>query len=125
MKLLLPLILFIFSLSVLAKSEKKAIPICSLYYLSDVKAKAIAHGNFDKYKHCAVSCMLALRCSPSDVLEIGILKELADVVGPGNAEMADLRADYKGVDIAVKKEATTDKKCMDACHSYYPENSCH
>jgi hypothetical protein len=125
MKLIIAIIVFITSATVSAKVDKKAIPICSLYYLSEVKAKAIANGNFDKYKHCAVSCMLALRCHSSDVLEIGILKELADVVGPGNAEMADLRADYKGVEIAVRKEATTDKKCIDVCHATYPENSCH
>jgi hypothetical protein len=121
---IITLFLVIASFSVLAE-EKKTIPICSLYYASAVKKVVEANGHFDKFKHCSVSCMLTLRCPASDVLEIGILKELADVVGPGNAEMADLRADYKGVDLAASGKAKTDKTCMEQCHMIYPENSCH
>jgi len=122
-KLLLFLSLFV-CFAVQAE-EKQAVPICSMYYASAVKKIAEANGKFDKFKHCSVSCMLTLRCPAVDVLEIGILKELADVVGPGNAEMADLRADYAGVDLAVSKKAKTDQTCMDKCHGLYPEGSCH
>jgi len=103
---------------------KEALIICPMYYYSSVKKTVEAQGQFDKYKHCAVSCMLTLRCPAVDVLELGILKELADTVGPGNAEVADLKADYFGVSLATRHKAKTDKSCMLQCHLKYPENSC-
>jgi hypothetical protein len=118
-------LLCLFSSFVVLAEEKQAIPICSMLYASSVKKIVEANGTFDKFKHCSVSCMLTLRCPAIDVLEIGILKELADVVGPGNAEMDDLRADYAGVDLVVSKKARTDRNCMDQCHSLYPEGTCH
>ena len=98
--------------------------ICPAYYYSSVKSTVESNGTFDKFKHCAVSCLLTLRCSALDVLELGIIKELADVVGPGNAEMNDLRADYYGVSLATSLKAKNDKSCMAQCHVKYPENSC-
>lgn len=107
-----------------ADEEEPAVPICSLYYLNSVKKTVMANGEHDKFKHCAVSCMLALRCPAADVLEIGILKELADIIGPGNAEMKDLEADYTGVYLVVDKKVKDDKSCIKQCHKIYPENSC-
>ncbi len=105
-----------------AKAERTA--ICSMYYASDVKKIVEASGQFDKFKHCGVSCLLALRCPSADVLQIGILKELADVFGPGNAEWDDLEADYAGVKLVTSKKAKTDKECLSQCHQAYPEGSC-
>ena len=102
---------------------KEAI-VCPLLYLSSVKKMVESNGNFDKFKHCSVSCLLTLRCPADEVLELGILKELMDVVGPGSAEKADLKADYLGVKLAVSTEGIDDKECMKACHSLYPEVSC-
>jgi hypothetical protein len=68
--------------------------------------------------------MLALRCPPNDVLEIGILKELADVFGQGNAEMDDLEADYKGVYLVMQKKAKSDDTCKQQCDKIYPRNKC-
>lgn len=104
---------------------KEALIICPMYYYSSVKKTVEANGQFDKYKHCSVSCMLTLRCPAVDVLELGILKELADTIGPGNAEIADLRANYFGVALATGQKVKTDKNCMLQCHLKYPENSCH
>ena len=109
-------------LSFSAYAENKA--ICSLYYASDVKKIVESSGHFDKFKHCGVSCLLALRCPSADVLSIGILKELADTVGPGNAEWDDLEADYAGVRLVTSKKARTDKECLSLCHQIYPEGSC-
>jgi hypothetical protein len=103
---------------------KEALIICPMYYYSSVKTTVEANGQYDKYKHCAVSCMLTLRCPAIDVLELGILKELADTVGPGNAEIADLKADYYGVALVSNRKVKTDKACMLQCHLKYPENSC-
>jgi len=124
MKIFFILIIIIASTQIQAKESQKMIPICSLYYVSDIKKVVESNGKFDKFKHCSVSCMLTLRCPAEDVLEIGILKELGDIIGPGNAEWDDLRADYKGVELAVQKKGKTDKECMQQCHLVYPESAC-
>ncbi len=120
-------ILFIslfFSHNLLAETQHKSIPICSALFVSSVKTKAEKMGGYDKFKHCAVSCMLTLRCPASDVLEIGILKELADVFGPGNAEMDDLEADFKGVELVLQKKATSDDVGSTNYDKIYPRHSC-
>lgn len=94
--------------------------VCSTFHYSKVKKIVEAKGSHDKYKHCAVSCLLALRCPPADVRQLGLLKEGIDLLGPGNAEMDDLKADFKGVDFAVKKKAKTDDECIQKCHEAYP-----
>lgn len=96
--------------------------VCSTFHYSKVKKIVEAKGSHDKYKHCAVSCLLALRCNPADVRQLGLFKEGIDLLGPGNAEMADLKADFKGVDFAVKKKARTDDECIQKCHEAYPAN---
>ena len=103
---------------------EEAAVICPIYHYKSVKKIAESSGQYDKFKHCAVSCLLTLRCPAVDVLEIGILKELADVVGPGNAELDDLKANFDGVDLVVKKKVKTDKACLAGCHKLYPANSC-
>jgi hypothetical protein len=103
---------------------KEAVILCPTFYYSSVKKTVEANGAHDKFKHCAVSCLLALRCPAVDVLELGILKELADMIGPGNSEMDDLKADYYGVGLVTSSKAKTDKACISQCHTLYPENSC-
>jgi len=103
---------------------KEAVILCPTFYYSSVKKTVEANGAHDKFKHCAVSCLLALRCPAVDVLELGILKELADMIGPGNSEMDDLKADYYGVGLVTSLKAKTDKACISQCHKLYPENSC-
>lgn|GEM_PF-1505070 len=103
---------------------KEAVILCPTFYYSSVKKTVEANGAHDKFKHCAVSCLLALRCPAVDVLELGILKELADMMGPGNSEMDDLKADYYGVALVTSLKAKSDKACISQCHTLYPENSC-
>jgi hypothetical protein len=120
MRIFLYVVTLVFSSSLLAKEQ---LIICPALYYSSVKKVVEANGSHDKFKHCAVSCLLTLRCPAADVLELGIIKELADVVGPGNAEMADLQADYHGVKLGSIFRAS-DKSCLTQCHLAYPENSC-
>lgn len=121
MRIFLFLFAMVFSTSLLAKEQ---LILCPALYYSSVKKVVEASGSYDKFKHCAVSCLLTIRCPAADVLELGIIKELADVVGPGNAEMEDLQADYKGVKLGSTFMAS-DKSCLTQCHIAYPENSCH
>ncbi len=121
MRIFLFLFTMVFSTSLLAKEQ---LIICPALYYTSVKKVVEANGSYDKFKHCAVSCLLTIRCPAADVLELGIIKELADVVGPGNAEMADLEADYHGVKLGSIFKAS-DHSCLSQCHKAYPENSCH
>lgn len=116
-------ILFIFTIILTLSSassfadEKQSIPLCSLLYAQSVKAKLTKNGN-DKYKHCAVSCMLSNRCGGFDSYQLGVLKEVWDLIGPGNAEMKDLEADLIGVRMSMHKMAINDKECNQKCFEY-------
>jgi hypothetical protein len=109
------------SVSSFAAEDEKELILCPLFYLKEVKKTVEENGDFDKYKHCAVSCMLTLRCSPVDVMEIGFYKEFADVFGPGNAEMADLKADYYGISLVTSKDANSDSTCIQQCKAKFKE----
>lgn len=77
------------------------------------------HSSNDKNRHCTVSCMLGLRCNLNEVMLVGILKEIKDVFGPGNAERADLIADKYGIDLVKYKRATSDSECLEQCDQQY------
>lgn len=93
--------------------------LCSAYYVKDIAAKVEAPGYKDKYKHCSVSCMLTLRCGTLDPYSAGLLKEVLDMLGMGNPEMADIRANIAGIKLAKNKIATTDDECMLECGKLY------
>lgn len=102
-------------------AEEKALA-CSMVWYSKVKKKVEARGSYDKFKHCAVSCLLALRCNPKEVLNVGILKEGLDLLGYGNAEMKDLEADIKGINFVTGKTAKTDEQCLKQCENHFSES---
>ena len=77
------------------------------------------HSSYDKNRHCTVSCMLGLRCNLNEVMLVGILKEIKDVFGPGNAERADLIADKYGIDLVKYKRASIDSECLEQCDQQY------
>lgn len=93
--------------------------ICSIKHSKAVIAVAEKHSNFDKNRHCSVSCMLGLRCRLDEVMLIGILKEIKDVFGPGNAERADLIADKFGIDLVKHDRARSDNECLEQCDLQY------
>ena len=101
-----------------AKAEGPEL-ICSLLNVKRVKAIAISHSRFDKNRHCSVSCMLTLKCGAVEAMSMGVLKEIQDLFGPGQADMADLAADAMGVDLAFQRTARTDINCLEQCDLYY------
>jgi hypothetical protein len=98
--------------------DNEELIICPLYHAKTLKPK-LSQNTTDKFKHCALSCQLALRCSSMDTLSLGILKELWDLISPGNAEWEDLVADVMGINFATNGEATNDKECNYQCKKIY------
>jgi hypothetical protein len=48
------------------------------------------------------------------------MKEIRDAFGPGNAEIADLKADFYGLRLVRKKLAINDEECARECDERYP-----
>lgn len=69
----------------------------------------------DKVKHCTLSCHLALSCSATESLAVGVAKEALDLVGVGESDLRDIRADLAGIDFAQSGEAETTEDCMSLC----------
>jgi hypothetical protein len=65
----------------------------------------------DAEAHCIAAGLIALRCSVTESWIAGIGKELRDLLGRGDAEIADLRSDARGVACA----RSTEKGGLDAC----------
>jgi hypothetical protein len=65
----------------------------------------------DAEAHCIAAGLIALRCSVTEAWIAGVGKELRDLLGPGDAEIKDLRNDARGVECA----RATGKDGLDAC----------
>ncbi|KAA0256407.1 MAG: RHS repeat protein [Acidobacteria bacterium] len=79
-------------------------------------------GTSDKYKHCAISGLMVTICGPAlnaggtavgVAAFLGIAKEVKDLLGPGNAEFADLLADYRGLKCGL--ESLRGSRPVDVC----------
>jgi len=94
---------------------------CTVSHLDQAKKWSETQVNhYDKFKHCAVSCYLSLRCPRREVLAVGVMKEFYDAMGYGNAEIADLIADLKGIRLVKKNQAKHDSDCVQLCDQMYP-----
>jgi hypothetical protein len=67
----------------------------------------------DKQTHCRATALIAEHCSVSEAYLAGISKEARDLVGPGDAEWGDLRADWAGVRCA--RAAKNDADAAQCC----------
>ncbi len=115
MKSMIFVILILFSTGALA--QKKL--FCTRADANPLIAMAQAHSDSDKNMHCAVSCMLTLKCRGVSVMAIGYLKEIKDSMGAGNAEAEDINADRMGIDFARRGRATTNSQCLRECDLYF------
>ena len=107
--------IFMFMSSAHANSPRKTL-LCSYRNIPHAQVWVDEQRNtYDKFKHCAVSCYLALRCPAGQVRAVGVLKEFRDLLGYGNAEIADIKADFYGVKLAKKKIAQHDEDCSRIC----------
>ena len=93
---------------------------CALSNVSEAKRWVENQTNqYDKFKHCSVSCYLTLRCNATEVWMVGALKEFKDLFDDGNAEVADLRADEYGISLVTKGKAGYDAECARQCDAKY------
>ena len=103
-------------------SERTGIPICAIIQSQRLKDDIISLGKNDKFMHCALSCQIALRCGGYESMSIGILKELWDLISPGDADIEDLKADAKGIKLVLQRNANNDYECINKCDEIYPSN---
>ncbi len=67
----------------------------------------------DKRQHCLASGLIARSCSGSEAYLAGAGKELKDLLGGGDAEWGDWRADRAG--IACARSASDDDQLAECC----------
>jgi hypothetical protein len=114
------LLLVALLLSVFVPSMAMGQGLCAGIQAYRLKDRVELPGASDKYKHCTLSCMLALRCGPSDSISLGLLKEIADLLGYGTPDIEDIRANAKGIGFVVKFKAFRDSSCHRLCRQAYP-----
>ena len=116
MKKLLISLIFLSCFQVLAGDKL----ICSSYYLFKYK-DLVPKAEYDKVKHCSYSCILAKKCGKYESYTVGYIKELADLMGMGEPDWADIAANKKGIKLA--KRISHINKCLPSCRKLYPESS--
>ena len=67
----------------------------------------------DKSLHCIISCRMAHKCGKVGSWSIGIVKEIADLLGMGNPEMADIKANNYGIKLS--GQISNAYQCDDYC----------
>ncbi|OUR96686.1 hypothetical protein A9Q84_10105 [Halobacteriovorax marinus] len=111
-KIILALLITLSSFNVVAADKF----ICS-YFVIKKYSSLVPDSEYDKVKHCAYSCILRKKCGYIESWAVGIGKEIADLIGDGNAEMDDLRADAIGIKLG--KRVRHIKQCLPACQKIY------
>ena len=115
MKTFILLTLTFFTLSTIADSRQ----LCTIKTANKYLPQVEKHSDYDKNRHCAISCIMAVKCNDNETLLAGFMKEVKDVFGPGNAEWADYEADKTGIRLVKTKRAQTVKECFQQCDLYY------
>lgn len=114
--LLITLIVSAFSIEPASAAGQPKLLFCSTYYAFKYK-KEIQRLPNDKTMHCAMSCAIALKCPDIGTAALGWLKEFIDVLGPGDADMNDIRANRRGIKIS--KSVSYKWQCKRACIKVY------
>lgn len=78
-----------------------------------VLEEKVPAGAPDKRTHCLASGLIARYCSVSEAYLAGLGKELRDLVGAGDAEWGDWRADRAGVGCA--RAVADDAELAECC----------
>ena len=101
--------------------ETKIIPVCGASIALRFRNEVNLPGKPDKYKHCALSCVMTLYCGPIDSFELGAIKELYDALGFGTPDIEDLKADIIGIKAGLKIGLFGERnRCYEACSGFFP-----
>lgn len=104
--------LFMLSFSLQANEEKI---FCASYYAFYYK-KEIEKLPNDKAMHCTMSCYLGVKCPREEAALIGYLKEFWDIIGPGDFDFNDMRANKEGIRLSRQRSLPY---CKSACLKKY------
>lgn len=92
--------------------------LCSALYILKYKDQVMSlPSSRDKLKHCTLSCLVARKCPDAEIELVGLIKELIDLIGPGDSDRADMEANRKGIQLAKKAEKEED--CLRFCSQIY------
>jgi hypothetical protein len=83
---------------------------CTRAAIAEVDTGAID----DKRAHCVGAARIARRCSVAEALLASYAKEMRDLFGRGNAELADVRAGRAGIGCARSGRAVDPASCCKA-----------
>jgi hypothetical protein len=67
----------------------------------------------EEWQHCYVSCKVATYCDNLTAANLGLLGEIVDMFGPGDASITDLVNDAKGIVCSYNLFSTCDSCCQD------------
>ncbi len=101
--------------------ENRIIPVCGASIALRFRNEVSLPGKPDKFKHCALSCVMTLYCGPIESFELGALKELYDALGFGTPDIEDLKADLTGIKTGIKIGFFGERnRCYEACSGFFP-----
>jgi hypothetical protein len=84
---------------------------CARAAIAQVDARAAG----DKRAHCVGAGRIAQRCSVAEATVASYMKEMRDLLGPGNAEAADIRAGRAGIACARARSGADElARCCEA-----------
>lgn len=113
-KKLVLLLISLLMLSVTARASEQKI-FCASYYAFYYKKQVEKLPN-DKAMHCTMSCYLAVKCPREEAALIGYLKEFWDIIGPGDFDYNDMRANKEGIKLSKYNSLPY---CKSACLKKY------
>ena len=92
--------------------------LCSALYIYRYKDQVTSlPGSRDKLKHCTLSCLVARKCPDAEIELVGLIKELVDLIGPGDADRADMEANRRGIQLS--KQTQKEEDCLRFCSQVY------
>ena len=96
------------STSVWASEDKM---ICASYYALKWSER-VERLRSDKAKHCTLSCLVAKKCQNNNILVLGAVKDVLDLIGPGNSEWQDMKANIQGVVFSTQPNLNCFQSCI-------------
>ena len=95
--------------------------VCVIRTIKQYRPQIDLPQRLDKFKHCALSCILAIQCGPAESWVMGVGKEIADLFDGGDPDVKDLRADHIGIQMVRRGYARDLQACSTQCLRIFPD----